>query len=246
VRYLVLSDLHSNWEALEAILESARGQYDRIICCGDLIGYGADPNRIIDWTRANVHLVVRGNHDRACVGLEDLEWFNPVARAASIWTQNDLTLENSEFVKLLPKGPVFCEEFQILHGSPLHEDEYLVSVSDASEAFPYLETPLIFFGHTHLQGGFAWCHDQVYLIGKPGAREEKMMLEIDPACAYMINPGSVGQPRDGDFRAGYVLYDPAEGFLVYHRVPYDLETAQRKIREAGLPDLLALRLAGGR
>ncbi len=247
MRYLVLSDIHGNWEALEAILESAQGRYDQILCCGDLVGYGADPNAVLDWARENVHRVVRGNHDRACVGLEDLEWFNPAARAATLWTQRELTPENCTYAKNLPKGPLSIDGFQILHGSPLHEDEYLVNVADASEVFAYLETPVNFFGHTHLQGGFMWCRQNVQAIGKPQVqRQSEMLLDIEPDCAYLINPGSVGQPRDGDARASYVLFDPSDGFLFYHRVPYDIETAQRKIRAAGLPDLLARRLGVGR
>ncbi|MGI8988190.1 MAG: metallophosphoesterase family protein [Bryobacteraceae bacterium] len=247
MRYLVLSDIHSNWEALQAALDSAKGQYDRILCCGDLVGYGADPNPVLDWARENVHLVVRGNHDRACAGMENLEWFNPVARLATIWTQGELTQENSRWVRNLPKGPLAVEKFQLIHGSPLHEDEYLVGVSDASQAFPYLETPLVFFGHTHLQGGFMWCRQNVQAIGKPHPpRQSQMLLDLDPDCAYLVNPGSIGQPRDGDSRASYVLFDPSDGFLFYRRVSYDIETAQRKIRNAGLPELLAKRLAVGR
>ncbi|MDQ6663428.1 MAG: metallophosphoesterase, partial [Acidobacteriota bacterium] len=106
MRYLVLSDIHSNWEALQAALDSAKGQYDKILCCGDLVGYGPDPNPVLDWARENVHQVIRGNHDRACAGMENLEWFNPVARLAAIWTQGKLTPENSRWIRDLPKGPL--------------------------------------------------------------------------------------------------------------------------------------------
>jgi predicted phosphodiesterase len=246
VRYLILSDIHANWEALQAVLDHAAGLYDQVICCGDLIGYGADPNQVCDWCRQNVQTVVRGNHDKASVGLEDLEWFNPVAKAAALWTQQTLTPENIEYVRNLPKGPLTVDRFQVLHGSPVDEDEYMIGASDAAQLFSYLGTSVAFFGHTHLQGGFIWNHSRIEMIGKPGIRENKEVLEIDPECAYMINPGSVGQPRDADSRAAYVIYDPDATYLTYYRHRYDVEKAQQKIVDAGLPPLLADRLAVGR
>jgi predicted phosphodiesterase len=246
VRYLILSDIHANWESLEAALEHAAGKYDQVLCCGDLIGYGADPNAVTEWVRTHAAGVVRGNHDKASVELDDLEWFNPVARAAAVWTHHQLTPENADYIRNLPRGPLTFDGFQVVHGSPLDEDEYILGVADAGLAFCYLETPLTFFGHTHLQGGFIWNHARVETIGKTPAEEERQMLELEPECAYMINPGSVGQPRDGDPRAAYVLYNPEESFLIYYRLPYDVRKAQGKIRRAGLPPLLADRLASGR
>lgn len=246
MRYLILSDIHANWQALEAVLKKTRGGYDQVLCCGDLIGYGADPNPVLDWARANVAAVIRGNHDKAAVGLEDLEWFNDVARAAALWTHDALTPENTEYVRALPRGPAAVDGFQLVHGSPLNEDEYVVTAADAGQVFSYTETPLTFFGHTHLQGGFIWCRTGAKTIKKPGARQSDMLLELDPDCAYLINPGSVGQPRDGDPRAGYVIYDPEDRFLFYHRLDYDIENAQAKIHQAGLPGLLAERLEWGR
>jgi diadenosine tetraphosphatase ApaH/serine/threonine PP2A family protein phosphatase len=247
LRYLILSDLHANWEALQAVLESAAGLYDRVVCLGDLVGYAADPNAVTEWVRANASAVVRGNHDRACAGIEDLEWFNPVARAAAEWTRADLSPENLAYIAALPKGPLSVENFQIMHGSLLDEDAYLIMPADAGEVFPYLESPVAFFGHTHVQGGYEWVRDRVLTIGPPDPETQKdMLLEFDPDAAYLINPGSVGQPRDTDPRAAYVLYTPDDRFVTYHRVPYDIDAAQSKIRRAGLPDLLAERLAVGR
>jgi len=247
LRYLILSDLHANWEALQAVLESAAGQYDRIVCLGDLVGYAADPNAVTEWVRASASAVVRGNHDRACAGLEDLEWFNPVARAAAEWTHTALSPENLAYIAALPRGPLTVDNFQIMHGSLLDEDAYLITPADAGLVFPYLESPVGFFGHTHVQGGFEWVRDRLLTIGPPDPEAQKdMLLEFDPDAAYLINPGSVGQPRDTDPRAAYVLYTPDDRFLTYHRVPYDIDAAQAKIRRAGLPDLLAERLAVGR
>ena len=246
VRYLIVSDIHANWEALEAVLGRAAGRYDEILCCGDLVGYGADPNAVVEWCRSNVQTVVRGNHDKASVGLEDLEWFNPVAKAAAQWTQAALSPENTEYVRNLSKGPLTVGNFQIVHGSPLDEDEYVMGASEAGQLFSYLSSSVAFFGHTHLQGGFIFNHSRIETIDKPGARDRQMTLEIDPDCAYMINPGSVGQPRDADARASFVIYEPEAGKVTYCRQTYDVETAQNKILDAGLPPLLAERLLVGR
>lgn len=247
MRYLILSDIHGNREALQAVLERAEGAYDEIVCCGDFAGYGADPNAVLDWARANVKLAVRGNHDKAVAGFEgDLGWFNPVARTAALWTQKTLTPENAAYLRDLPKGPLHAGRFQLVHGSPLDEDEYMVDTEDARQAFSYLESPLTFFGHTHLQGGFTWSRLRVEGIEKTRRDMERRILDLNPDTAYLINPGSVGQPRDGDPRAAFILYDSEDGYLFYYRVAYDLETAQEKIRKAGLPAILAERLKSGR
>ncbi len=239
MRYLIVSDLHANWEALQAVLADARGRYDRIACCGDLAGYGPDPNPVIEWVRAVAGPVIRGNHDRACAGMEDLEWFNPVARAANIWTTGQLTRANLHYLRDLPCGPMTVHGFQIAHGSPSDEDEYLLSLGEAAEALSKLETNLAFFGHTHIQCAFTWMNGKFGAIAGP-----RLRLERD--AAWLINPGAVGQPRDGDPRAGYALYDTELNEVVQCRVSYDYETTARKIVAAGLPDVLASRLALGR
>jgi predicted phosphodiesterase len=246
MRYLILSDLHSNHEALEAVLQDARGDYDRIVCCGDLAGYGPDPNAVIDWARANLHAVIRGNHDRGCSGMEDLEWFNPVARAASVWTMSQLTPVNFEYLRALPTGPLNVDGFQLIHGSPMDEDEYLITVSDARNVFQYLETSLAFFGHTHLQGGYGWWNGRYISIPRMEFFETERALRLDPEATYLINPGSVGQPRDGDGRAAFALFDTEVRDVQYRRVSYDYEATRRKIEAAGLPDVLGARLAHGR
>ncbi len=246
MRYLIVSDLHGNWEALEGVLEQAAGEYERAVCCGDLVGYGADPNRVVEWVRANCPVVVRGNHDKACTGQDDLEWFNPVARYAAMWTLRNLTWENADYIRALSQGPLHENGFEMVHGSPFDEDEYVVAAEDAGQAFGYLESRVAFFGHTHVQGGFIWNHSRVETIEFPAPQADRILLRIDPDCAYLINPGSVGQPRDGSPRAAYALYDPEAGVVTYRRAPYDVERAQRKIREAGLPGILADRLSLGR
>jgi predicted phosphodiesterase len=246
VRYLILSDIHANWEALETVMADAAGGFDHVVCCGDLIGYGADPNRVVEWVRDHCAAVVRGNHDKACTGLDDLEWFNPIAREAALWTARVLTPENADYTRSLRKGPVPVDGFEMVHGSVLDEDEYVLGAADAEQAFSYMETRVEFFGHTHVQGGFLWNRSRVEILHRVAPRSNREILEIDSACAYMINPGSIGQPRDGDPRAAYALYDTEAGMVTYRRVTYDIAAAQRKIREAGLPPVLADRLALGR
>ena len=246
MRYLIVSDLHGNWQALDAVVREAAGGYDQALCCGDLVGYGAEPNQVVDWVRANCTVVVRGNHDKVSTGQEDLEWFNPVARAAALWTQQNLTPANIEYIRGLPKGPVLLDGFQVLHGSPFDEDEYVMAAGEAGQAFGYLESRLAFFGHTHMQGGFIWNHSRVETIPATSARSRRQEMEVDPECGYLVNPGSVGQPRDSDPRAAYVLYDSGTRTVTYCRAPYDVAAAQEKIREAGLPPILAERLSKGR
>jgi predicted phosphodiesterase len=238
VRYLIISDIHANWEALQAVLADAEGKYGSIVNCGDLAGYGPDPNDVIDWCRATNAIIVRGNHDKACAQLENLEWFNPVARASAMWTFQMLTPVNRAFLVDLAKGPAVFDHFLLFHGAPQDEDEYIVSEPEAREAAKYVDTQLSFFGHTHLQGSFA--------IHRNGIRRTPDdHLELDETMKYLINPGSVGQPRDGDPRAGYAIYDSEERTVDCYRVAYDNMTTWRKIVQAGLPEMLGRRLFVG-
>lgn len=246
MRYLVVSDLHSNWEALEAVLEAAHGEYDRIVCCGDLAGYGPDPNRVLDWARVSLDAVVRGNHDRACCGMEDLDWFNPIARAATVWTMAQLSQVNFEYLRVLPAGPLQVDGFQLIHGSPLDEDEYVISATDARNVFDYLESSVSFFGHTHLQCGYARVDGYFQIMRPLDPFVGEICHRLDPEGIYLINTGSVGQPRDGDPRAAFALFDTGTLEVVARRVSYDYETTRRKIEAAGLPDVLGSRLAIGR
>ncbi len=246
MRFLILSDIHANWEALEAVLAHAEGLYDRILCAGDLVDYGADPDAVVDWARQRAPVLVRGNHDKVCAGLEDMEWFSPAAQASAAWTQESLSAANLEYLRNLPKGPLAIDSFQILHGSPVDEDEYVLEIYDARLIRPYLECPLSFFGHTHMQGGFLAQGGDFETIPPVPPDSDERVLEIPEGCLCLANPGSVGQPRDGDPRAAYLIYSDEEGLLRYRRVRYDVEAAQRKIRGAGLPRSLADRLAEGK
>ena len=253
MRYLILSDIHSNWEALEASLEAVKGRYDQAVCCGDIVGYGADPNRAVEWVRANAMAVVRGNHDKACCGIDDAEDFNSVARAAALWTRNQLTLENLNYIRQLPAGPVQIEvagsqkDFQVVHGSLSDEDEYVMAPPDAAAEMGRLPLQVTFFGHTHVQGGFV-SRGGVAKALRPGydAGVSSRRLEIEEGEKYLLNPGSIGQPRDGDNRAALVIYTPGEGAVEYWRIPYNIAAAQEKIITSGLPEVLAYRLRLGR
>ncbi len=242
MRYLIISDLHGNWEALSAVLSHAAGQYDSVLCCGDIVGYGADPNAIADWVRAHAAACIRGNHDRACASLAGIEWFNPLAQAATRWTHQALTDENRTWLCELPPGPHVVEDFQIVHGSPLHEDEYLLGIAEANEAFAYAAMPLTFFGHTHVQCGFE--HNRLR-TRRWSNGELHRSVQIEDTSAYLVNPGSVGQPRDGNPLAGYALFDRGSRTLTLCRAEYDVGAAQRKIVDAGLPPALAQRLSYG-
>jgi predicted phosphodiesterase len=243
VPYLILSDLHANREALDAVLQAAAGRYDRILCLGDLVGYGADPNHTVEWTRANAATVIRGNHDKVCIGLDALEVYNPAARTSAEWTRGVLTPESIAYLRSLARGPLRIDSFDLVHGSPMDEDEYLIHPGDVAPLRGLLDARLTFFGHTHVQGGF--------LIARGGIRRilpgwgMGQLLELEPDHYYLINPGSVGQPRDTDPRAAFAIYTPDRRTVEFCRVAYNIGGAAGKILEAGLPSSLAARLYEG-
>jgi predicted phosphodiesterase len=251
VRILLLSDIHSNLEALEACLAAAPA-HDLLVNLGDIVGYGASPNEVTDRSRDLGKIFVRGNHDKAATGLTVLDDFNPMAALAALWTRDELTLENLEWLRALPQGPVTLPEFpdvQMVHGSAIDEDEYVVSLGDALVPLVALTVPLTFFGHTHVQGAF-FAGDSAADGFRPEYRTvgriESVPLQLQPSVRYLINPGSVGQPRDGDWRAAFALFDTDAQVVHFYRTPYDLKTAQDRIFAANLPPRLATRLAAGR
>jgi predicted phosphodiesterase len=251
VRILLLSDIHSNLEALDACLAAAPS-YDRVVNLGDTVGYGANPNEVITRARTLGNVFVRGNHDKAVAGLMDLAEFNPAAGLATLWTRSQLTPENLEWLRSLPQGPIRIEELaavQFVHGSALDEDEYLVNVRDAIEPLLTDSVPLTFFGHTHLQGGFV-AEGELSEIYRPGYRTvgqpESSEWPLRKNRRYLINPGSVGQPRDGDWRAAFAVFDSEAWIVSFYRIPYHLRVTQEKILAANLPQRLATRLATGR
>ena len=250
MRALILSDIHGNLEALTAVLAAAE-PYDALWNLGDLVGYGASPNQVIDLIRPAAAINVRGNHDRVCCGLTSAAGFNPVARAAALWTKNELTLANLQWLRAIPQGPLQPEQPGIacVHGSPLNEDQYILSMRDAWAPLQEMTAAITFFGHTHLQGGFAqrgndWHEIRPLYATRKDA--ESWTMEVSPRTRHLINPGSVGQPRDNDWRAAFVTYDTDSTEIRFHRVRYDLTAAQGRILMAGLPERLAERLREGR
>lgn len=239
MRFLILSDIHSNFAALEAVAKRARGNYDSIVCLGDVVGYGPDPNPVTDWVRKHCQIVVRGNHDRAATGDPVIEEFSDPAADAAIWTQSQLTAENLEYLRALPQGPLAHSNFWLCHGSPRDEDEYLTNKHAAQENAGWLTGPITFFGHTHHQGAFAMRGGRCWLVHRDRP------LTIEPDTSYLINPGSVGQPRDGNPEAAYALFDDASKVLAFCRVPYDIEQTQTRIRNSALHPYLAERLTLG-
>ena len=264
MRALILSDVHANLEALQAVLEAAAGPaiggYDELWNLGDMVGYGASPNQVLDLLRPVSSLDVRGNHDRVCCGLTSSLGFNPIARAAALWTQVELTSDNMAWLRAVEQGPLFPQEPGVTcaHGSPLNEDQYILNMRDAWAPLQQMTTALTFFGHTHIQGGFAQKEQEWHEL-RPQYREGSpneavaWTMQLDPETRHLINPGSVGQPRDADWRAAFAIYDSGASSaeqhgttITFHRVPYDLTSAQGRILMAGLPERLAARLREGR
>jgi len=246
VHYLILSDMHGNAEALSAVLRHVRRKrFDASLVLGDFVGYGASPNEVIDDVRKLKKPVwkIRGNHDKVVAGIESGENFNHAALAAARWTAEHLTAANQRFLLELEQGPVELPDgFTICHGSPLDEDQYVLSIFDAWEIFSRFDAELVFFGHTHVPSLFVARGDEtrVALLRGPSGS-----LRLEAGTRYLINPGSVGQPRDRDPRASYMTYDSSRRVVRWYRIDYPIDRAQQRILKAGLPKLLADRLALG-
>ena len=251
MRILLLSDIHANLEALDACLKAAP-KHDVVVNLGDVVGYGASPNEVIEKSRSLAGTIVRGNHDKACSGVSNMVDFNPIAGLAVLWTRTVLDRGNLTWLRELPQGPGHVEGLagvDFVHGSPADEDEYLLMLPDAQRMLGPDSPRITFFGHTHVQGGFLTGRDDAAVIRpvyQAKGDAESFDFGLDPGCHYLINPGSVGQPRDGDWRAAFAVFDTERWQVTYVRVPYDVQSAQQRIRDADLPERLATRLAHGR
>jgi diadenosine tetraphosphatase ApaH/serine/threonine PP2A family protein phosphatase len=245
MRYLLLCDVHANLDALEAVLTSAHESgFDHILALGDLVGYGGDPNAVVERVRSlNLLAAVRGNHDRTAAGLSDAENFNPLAKQAAAWTRDSLSPEQARYLAHLPAGPLQVDEvIEICHGTPFDEDAYVFDSLDAIRALQHASRPVCLFGHTHVPM-------VVYLDRGELAYDDVAdgaVVSLRAGARYLVNPGSVGQPRDGDPRAAYAIVDTDRREILFRRVAYDVAHAQERIRQADLPDSLAERLAAGR
>jgi len=247
MRYLVISDIHSNLEALEAVLEDAAGQFDEVWCLGDIVGYGPSPNECIKRVKELPLVCVAGNHDWGAIGKLSLNDFNPDAQKACRWTQKELTFANAHYLEELPERIVFEKKVTLVHGSPRYPIwEYIISIPLARINFDYFDTPWCLVGHSHVPVIFRLhapenvggeCGAFIPPVGKP--------IILPPEDRFIINPGSVGQPRDGDPRASYVIIDLEKDLLEFRRVPYPIEQTQAKMEKAGLPPRLIARLSFG-
>ncbi len=245
MRYLVISDIHANLIAFDAVLESAAGQFDKIWCLGDIVGYGPSPNECIQRLNEFDHDCIAGNHDWAVLDKLDVDEFNLNARYAVLWTQQHLTPENRVYLENLPLYLLEDSNFTLVHGSPRHPIwEYILYPKVAQSNFRHFETPYCLVGHTH--------SPVVYMEAQtPGDNSDTIIPETDVfvqklnSRRLIMNPGSVGQPRDGDSRASYALLDTDAMEFTIRRVPYDVETVQAAMQKFDFPAKLWNRLAFG-
>ncbi len=241
MRYGIFGDVHSNLEAFEAVINAYKKEnIDRYFCVGDIVGYGADPWECIKNFKALDVVSVCGNHDWATVGLFDIEYFNPVAKEAVEWTKDFLGEAEKLFLKSL-NLIVKEKDFILVHGT-LHKPEdflYALDLSSARASFNLMDRPILFVGHSHSPVIFFEKDNNIDYTFKD-------CLDIEEEARYIINVGSVGQPRDGDPRAAYCIYDTEERRIWIKRIEYDVEKAKEKILKAGLPEVLGYRLLEGR
>jgi len=238
---LVISDIHANLAALQAVLQEA-GKVDAVWCLGDLIGYGPNPNECIELIREQPELVcLLGNHDAACIGELNVATFNREARMAVEWTQSVLTKENNQFLRERPKI-VVIDRVTLAHGSPREPVyEYILDIRSAAENFDFFETDFCFIGHSHLPLLFTKKSDEAKVsLTFP---QQNQIIQLKPRS--IVNPGSVGQPRDRDRRAAFAIFDPADTTWVHRRAEYDIQATQEDMRTANLPNRHIERLNGG-
>lgn len=241
MQVLLLSDIHANLEALQSALRQT--SFDALWVLGDLVGYGADPDAVVETVQdLNPEIIIRGNHDKVCSGLESAEDFSPLARRSAQWTYDHIRPEVRRYLQELPAGPVKVDDYLLCHGSPADEDEYLLSSTQITPLMELFDGKVCFFGHTHVPVVYVTNRDRVHGMRVRDSRK----LILDPCCKYFINPGSVGQPRDGDSRGCMILLDPKRNELQFIKFDYPIDEAAAKIREAGLPRALADRLYIGK
>ncbi|MFC1872532.1 metallophosphoesterase family protein [Chloroflexota bacterium] len=243
MRYALLADIHANLEAFNAVLDDivGKGGVDEYWCLGDIVGYGADPAACIKKLKSLKGVVVAGNHDLAAIDRASMAELNPDAAIACRWTKTQLSIEDIAFLEALSQVAI-KNNFTLVHGSPRNPAwEYLISASLATQNFAFLDTPYCLVGHTHVPMVYREEDDGTAL----GSRLQPGIRLLLGGTRLIINPGSVGQPRNGDTRASYAIYDTDTSRVHPHRVEYDIYATQRKILDAGLPIRLATRLVRG-
>ncbi|HEX2061580.1 MAG TPA: metallophosphoesterase family protein, partial [Thermoanaerobaculia bacterium] len=239
MRALVVSDLHANAEALRAVFKRMhRKKFDRVFCLGDFVGYGANPNQVLDTMRTlrSKKVFIRGNHDRVASGLDDAEGFNHAAKASALWTREHLSPANRRFLRDLTVGPLMHKDAMLCHGSPYDEDEYVFNVHHAAQVLALYKAPFILFGHTHLPAVFS-IDDDMNVSGFAVRTDATVKLEAKKR--YLINPGSVGQPRDRNPDASCIILDTEKRTVQFFRTEYDVEktqAARENLRQSCLAD----------
>ena len=245
MRYFIFSDVHANIEAFDAVLSViAEEQVDRIIFLGDIVGYGAQPNEAVTRLKQlKPDAMVRGNHDKVIAEIEDGSSFQDLAYTSAMWSRLQMRSDNKAYLRRIPQGPITLEQdIQISHGSPHDEDFYILNHSDAQPILHQSESWIVFYGHTHLP----MIYSTESRFSQHYPEEDEFYYRLSADRRYLINPGSVGQPRDLNPKASFALLDTDEKLIYIRRIEYDIQAAQRKIREAGLPTWHADRLTDGR
>ncbi|MGB9791979.1 MAG: metallophosphoesterase family protein [Thermacetogeniaceae bacterium] len=243
--YAIISDIHANLEALLAVLDDiGKQQIARVICLGDIVGYYPNPNECVEICRNRRFQCIRGNHDDAAVGAIEIVDFNPAAQHALRWTIERLTENNKEWLRKLPEQRLIEERILAVHGSPWHPYDYIFTPGGAARAFAYLSAnypnvEICFFGHTHQRALYSAKKGKIHEVVK------NTRFRLEKGGIYLINPGSVGQARDGRPGASYILFDSEQNEVEFRHVDYDIELTQRKVISAGLPLMLAERLVLG-
>jgi len=239
--YLIISDVHSNWESLQKFIELSESiAHDKKVCLGDIVGYNADPNPCVEWIRDHVDIVLAGNHDYGVLNKTDISYFNSAARTACLWTREALTEENAEFLNSLSNARE-QDGVTWVHSSPFEPDEwhYVNNQYDGEENFPHFTTQCCFLGHSH---------KPVILERRPEGQVEPIFdskYTLKPECRYIINVGSLGQPRDGNPDPAFVIFDSEAQTVETRRFSYNIALTQEKIKSQGLPPVLAERLDVG-
>mgnify|MGYP001608201110 CR=1 FL=1 len=240
MRYGILSDVHANVEALNVVLDAyQKERIDRLLCIGDIVGYGANPKECIQIIRDRAITSVAGNHDWAVSGQFGIDFFNPAAKEAVLWTQK--TLDDGEVAYLNSLALTYHEDdFCLVHGTPLHPQDfyYMFSIEEARISFRHMGASVCFIGHTHVSLTFIKANEMI-TYGETGT------IAIEPHTTYIVNVGSVGQPRDRDPRACFGIYDTDTKIVEIKRIPYDVVCTQQKILQAGIPSFFAQRLTSG-
>ncbi len=252
MRYAILADIHSNLEAFQAVLAhlAVQGGADQLWCLGDIVGYGPDPAACIELLQQQPHISIAGNHDWAAIGKVPLAQFNPDAAAACRWTALQLETRHVRYLESLPLHAE-AEGFTLVHGSPREPTwEYLLTLDAIEANLGHQTTPHCLVGHSHVPF-VAACSTQGIAQGLPTISHcEELEFDLGEPIVlndqrFVINPGAVGQPRDGDPKASYAVYDATNGAITFFRTSYDIEAVQRKMRAAGLPSRLSQRLSYG-